>query len=215
MMRRFLWAVLALALVPFAGPAHGQQKGAAATPETAQAFIDKLGQRTLGVLQARDVPAEKRGAELGRILLEGIDFDIVSMHTLGRYGRKPDGQEFREFSMLFSAYIIDLAIEKFGALPIRSYSIVEARPLPNGDVMVNTAVVPDGADTLNTGWRVRGTPEGLKIIDITVDGYSMVTHFSNQFSDWLSKAGLSGLVSKMRGQTKNSPSLVLVRSMRG
>jgi ABC-type transporter MlaC component len=214
-MRRFLWAVLALALVPFAGPAHGQQKGAAATPETAQAFIDKLGQRTLGVLQARDVPAEKRGAELGRILLEGIDFDIVSMHTLGRYGRKPDGQEFREFSMLFSAYIIDLAIVKFGALPIRSYSIVEARPLPNGDVMVNTAVVPDGADTLNTGWRVRGTPEGLKIIDITVDGYSMVTHFSNQFSDWLSKAGLSGLVSKMRGQTKNSPSLVLVRSMRG
>jgi ABC-type transporter MlaC component len=215
MTRRFLWAILVLALVPFGAPAHGQQKAAALTPDAARAFIDKLGERTIGVLQARDLPAEKRGAELGRILLEGIDFDIVSMHTLGRYGRKPDGQEFREFSTLFSAYIIDLAIEKFGALPIRSYSIVETRTLPNGDVMVNTAVVPDGADTLNAGWRVRGTAEGLKIIDITVDGYSMVTHFSNQFSDWLSKAGLSGLVSKMRGQTKNSPSLVLVRSMRG
>ncbi len=214
MMRQVVWALFALLVLQIPGPVHGQQPAAIA-PDAARAFIDKLGQRTLSVLQSRELPAPQRGAALGRILLEGIDFDIVSMHTLGRYGRKPDGSDFKEFSMLFSAYIIDLAIEKFGALPIRSYTIAEARQLPNGDVMVNTAVVPDGAETLNTGWRVRGTPQGLKIIDITVDGYSMVTHFSNQFSDWLSKAGLAGLVTKMRGQTKDSPSLVLVRSMRG
>ncbi|MGQ0675686.1 MAG: MlaC/ttg2D family ABC transporter substrate-binding protein [Rhodospirillales bacterium] len=214
MTRRIIWVLFLVGVVQFPGLSHGQQP-AGLSLETAHAFIDKLGQRTLGVLQSRDLPAPQRGAELGRILLEGIDFDIVSMHTLGRYGRKPEGQEFREFSTLFSAYIIDLAIEKFGALPIRSYTIAEARLLPNGDVMVNTSVAPDGADALNTGWRVRNTPGGPKIIDITVDGYSMVTHFSNQFSDWLSKAGLAGLVAKLRGQTKNSPSLVLVRNMRG
>ncbi len=212
-MRRIFWALFALLLFQIPAPVQGQQT--AITPEAAHAFIDKLGQRTLSVLQSGVLGPQQRGAELGRILLEGIDFDIVSMHTLGRYGRKPDGTDFREFSTLFSAYIIDLAIEKFGAMPIRSYTIAEARQLPNGDVMVNTAVSPEGADTLNTGWRVRNTSVGPKIIDITVDGYSMVTHFSNQFSDWLSKAGLSGLVTKMRGQTKNSPSLVLVRSMRG
>jgi ABC-type transporter MlaC component len=212
-MRRILWAAFALFLVQLPGPVLGQQ--AAIAPEAARAFIDDLGRRTLSVLQSKTLEAPQRGAELGRILLDGIDFDIVSMHTLGRYGRKPDGSDFREFSMLFSAYIIDLAIEKFGALPIRAYAINEARSLPNGDVMVNTTVSPEGADALNTGWRVRNTPSGPKIIDITVDGYSMVTHFSNQFSDWLSKAGLAGLVTKMRGQTKNSPSLTLVRAARG
>lgn len=209
-MRRIGWALLTLVLFHLAAPVQAQQS--AITPEAARAFIDKLGARTLTVLQSN---SPQRGADLGRILLEGIDFDIVSMHTLGRYGRRPDGADFREFSTLFSAYIIDLAIEKFGSMPIRSYTISEARPLPNGDAIVNTVVAPDGGNTLNTGWRVRNTPEGPKIIDITVDGYSMVTHFSGQFSDWLSKAGLSGLVAKMQGQTRNSPSLVLVRAARG
>lgn len=213
MMRRMVLALFALALLQFPAPVQGQQT--AITPEAARAFIDKLGVRTLNALQSASLPPQQRGAELGRILLEGIDFDIVSMHTLGRYGRRPDGSDFREFSTLFSAYIIDLAIEKFGAMPIRSYTVSEARAMPNGDAMVNTVVSSDGGNSLNTGWRVRNTPDGPKIIDITVDGYSMVTHFSNQFADWLSKAGLSGLVTKMRGQTKNSPSLVLVRSMRG
>ncbi len=211
-MQRIVWALFALVLLQVQAPALGQQTAIA--PDAARAFIDRLGQRTLSVLQS-SAPAPQRGADLGRILLEGIDFDIVSMHTLGRYGRKPDSADFKEFSTLFSAYIIDLAIEKFGAMPIRSYDIAEARPLPNGDAMVNTVVIPDGGNSLNTGWRVRNTPEGPKIIDITVDGYSMVTHFSNQFSDWLSKAGLSGLVTKMRGQTRNSPSLTLVRATRG
>lgn len=214
MMRRIVWIVIVCAVVLAPGLGWAQQ-AAALTPDMARGFIDKLGQRTLAVLQSTGMPAPQRGAELGRILLEGIDFDTVAMHTLGRYGRKPDSRDFHEFATLFAAYIIDLAIDKFGALPIRSYSIGSASQLPNGDVMVSTAVSPEGADTLNTGWRVRQTVMGPRIVDISVDGYSMVTHFSGQYADWLSKAGLGGLVTKLRGQVKNSPSLALVQKMRG
>jgi ABC-type transporter MlaC component len=80
-------------------------------------------------------------------------------------------------------------------------------------VVVNTSVAAGG--TINAGWRVRLLPAGPKIIDIVVDGYSMTTHFNGQFQDWLSKAGLDGLVTKMRGQVRNSPSLIVVREIRG
>jgi len=214
MLRRSLGAWLALAVV-FGSSLVSAQQAAALSPDAAREFINKLGQRTLSVLQAQNVSQQQRGAALGRILLDGIDFDIVSMHTLGRFGRRPESKEFQEFSLLFSAYVIDLAIEKFGSMPVQSYSVVSAHGLPNGDVTVNTTVVPGAGQTLNAGWRVRQTPAGPKIVDIVVDGYSMTTHFNGQYQDWLSKAGLEGLVTKMRGQTKNSPSLVLVRSVRG
>lgn len=216
--------LLALALAPAASYAQQTAKTTATpvaavapgalTPDTARSFIDKLGQRTLAVLQSQSTPAPQRGAELGRILLDGIDFDVVAMQTLGRYGRKPDSKDFHEFATLFAAHVIDLAIEKFGSLPVQSYTIGSVNSYPNGDIMVNTAVMPGGGQTLNTGWRVRSTPAGYKIVDISVDGYSMVTHFANQFSDWLSKAGLEGMVTKLRGQTRNSPSLALVRAHR-
>ena len=214
MLRRMMGAWVALALVLMAPVAMAQQ-GGALSPDLAREFINKLGQRTLAVLQSASMPPQQRSAEIGRILLDGMDFDIVSMHTLGRFGRRPDSKEFREFSLLFSAYIIDLAVEKFGSLPVQSYTINSASALPNGDVTVYTTVVPDGGQSLSAGWRVRGTAAGPKIIDILVDGYSMTTHFNGQYQDWLSKAGLEGLVTKMRGQTRNSPSLVLVRSVRG
>ena len=209
-MRRIVRSLIVIAAVLAPGAGATQQ---ALSPDAARAFIEKMGQRTLDVLQAKGSP--QRSADLGRLLLEAIDFDTVAMHTLGRYGRKPDSQDFREFSTLFATYIIDLAIEKFGALPIRGYSIASANALPNGDVMINTVVSPEGADALNTGWRVRQTDRGPKIVDISVDGYSMVTHFSGQYADWLSKAGLGGLVTKLRGQVKNSPSLALVQQVRG
>ena len=183
------------------------------TSETARDFINGLGKRTLSALQQQN--AQQRIAEIGRILLDGMDFDIVSMHTLGRYGRRPDSDEFREFSRLFSAYIIDLAVEKFGSTAIESYAVNGAQELPNGDVLVQTNVVQGAGGSIGAGWRVRETPAGPKIIDILVDGYSMTTHFNGLYADWLSKAGLSGLVNKMRGQTRNSPSLALVQSVRG
>lgn len=214
MQRRFFGAMLAL-LMAFGASLGSAQEAAALSPDAAREFINTLGQRTLKVMQSQNISPQQRGTEIGRILLDGVDFDIVSLHTLGRFGRKPESREFREFSMLFAAHVIDLAIEKFGSMPVQSYSITSAQSLPNGDVTVNTTVVPGGGQSLSAGWRVRQTPTGPKIIDIIVDGYSMTTHFNGQFQDWLSKAGLEGLVSKMRGQTKNSPSLVLVRTARG
>lgn len=209
MLRRttMILAVALLALAP--GAASGQQ---GLSTEQARDFINRLGQRTLAALKGHDLSPRERGAELGRILLDGLDFDTIALHSLGRYGRRADSHEFREFATLFAAHIIDMAIEKFGSLPVESYSITSTQAMPNGDVVVNTSV--SAGTMLNAGWRVRMLSGGPRIIDIMVDGYSMTTHFNGQFQDWLAKAGLDGLVAKMRGQTRNSPSLVVVRAVR-
>jgi ABC-type transporter MlaC component len=210
-MLRKTMMILAVALGLFApGAATGQQSLSA---DQARDFINRLGQRTMVALKGQGMSPRQRGAELGRILLDGLDFDTISMHTLGRYGRRSDSTEFREFSTLFAAHIIDMAIEKFGGMPVDSYAVTSSQSMPNGDVVVNTSVSAGG--TISAGWRVRMLPAGPKIIDIMVDGYSMTTHFNGQFQDWLSKAGLEGLVNKMRGQVRNSPSLVVVREIRG
>ena len=210
-MLRRMTMIVAIALGLFApGVAMSQQSLSA---EQARDFIDRLGQRTMVALKGQGMSPQQRGAELGRILLDGLDFDTISMHTLGRYGRRTDSTEFREFSTLFAAHIIDMAIDKFGSMPVDSYAVTSTQPMPNGDVVVNTSVA--AGNSISAGWRVRLLPVGPKIVDIVVDGYSMTTHFNGQYQDWLSKAGLEGLVNKMRGQVRNSPSLVVVREIRG
>ena len=212
-------AVMAPAMAPGASASAGAtQKAALVAPETltqdaARSFIEALGQRTLGALRVTGLTTEQRTAELGLILLDGVDFDTISMLTLGRYGRRGDSKEFTEFSTLFAAYIIDMAVEKFGAMPIDAYTVTSTTPMPNGDIVVQTSVA--STTTINAGWRVRLVGGEPKIVDIVVDGYSMTTHFAGQFQDWLSKAGLEGLVAKMRSQTRNSLSLVVVRALRG
>ncbi|MCC6469240.1 MAG: ABC transporter substrate-binding protein [Alphaproteobacteria bacterium] len=208
-MLRKLTMIVAVAFGVFAPQAAMSQQSLSA--DLARDFIDRLGQRTMAALKSEG--AQQRGTELGRILLDGLDFDTIAMHTLGRYGRRPDSSEFREFATLFAAHVIDMAVEKFGNMPVESYAVTSTQPMPNGDVVVNTSVAAAG--TINAGWRVRLMAGAPKIVDIVVDGYSMTTHFNGQFQDWLSKAGLEGLVGKMRSQVRNSPSLVVVREIRG
>jgi phospholipid transport system substrate-binding protein len=218
MNRRALLCLLMPSLLVISFAAFGQETAMPAPERSpraaAAAFVEMLDRRLLQVLQQPDMTPRERSVAIARILFDVTDFDVVSAHTLGRYGRLPDSAEFREFSVLFAAHVIDLGIEKLGELQVRSYAVGRADPTADGDVIVTTDVALAGRDGLTLGWRVHlagGTP---RITDIEVDGYSLTTHFNEQYRDWLSKAGLKGLIDKLRQQTRNSPSLAYIRTAR-
>jgi ABC-type transporter MlaC component len=60
------------------------------------------------------------------------------------------------------------------------------------------------------GWRVRAGGDRPKIVDVFVQGASAGMHFRNRFQDWLGKAGVDGMIEKLRSLTKDSPNLALV-----
>ncbi|MCK6449903.1 MAG: ABC transporter substrate-binding protein [Alphaproteobacteria bacterium] len=183
-------------------------KGPTITPDEATNFIREMGNRTVSVLSQQG-DAKARNAAFTAIMLEAMDFEAMALQTLGKMARTVSQNDKKEFTQLFAAYVIDVAIERFGSTKVNSFAIGQLKPQPNGDIKVNTAVTAD--KPLNVDWRLHNKAGKPSINDVEVDGYSLVIHYRGEFE----RAGVSnvpGLIGKLKSLTSNSTALPVVRT---
>jgi len=178
------------------------------TEDAAKAFITTMGDRTMSIMKGSN--AAGRDGAFTQLMLDAIDFDSLANQTLGKMARTVTPTDRKEFTELFAAYVIDVAIQKLGSTAVQSFAIGALKPQPNGDVKVNTAV-QTGDKPLSIDWRVHDKAGQPRINDIEVDGYSLVIHYRGEFE----RAGVStvpGLIAKLQGLTQASPALPVVRT---
>lgn len=203
----------AIALLPAAEAQQRtpQTKAPPKTPVTesaAKAFITTMGDRTMSIMKGSS--AAGRDGAFTQLMLDAIDFDSLANQTLGKMARTVTPTDRKEFTELFAAYVIDVAIQKLGSTSVQSFTIGALKPQPNGDIKVNTAV-QTGDKPLSIDWRVHDKNGQTRINDIEVDGYSLVIHYRGEFE----RAGVStvqGLIAKLQGLTQSSAALPVVRT---
>ena len=189
--------------------APAKPPAAAIAPDAAKKFITDMGNRTVAVL-SNQKSAQARNDAFTTVMIDAIDFDALAMQTLGRMSRTVSPTDKKEFTQLFAAYVIDVAVQKFGTTQVNNFSIGALKPQPNGDIMVNT-MVNTSDKPLNVDWRVHNRTGEPRINDIEVEGYSLVIHYRGEFE----RAGVStvkGLIDKLRGLTAQSVALPTVRN---
>lgn len=156
----------------------------------------------LGVARADDAPRQARAAiekvidaaqragadERGRAALRGgIDIDAIAELILGQKwvgAAARDKDLFREALFASLAYDVSRRIGRQSAeLKVEGW-----RKLSNGDGLAATRILLEGQRPRSVDWRLRGnaTP---RVIDITVDGYSMVAAAREEFVGWLNQNG--------------------------
>jgi ABC-type transporter MlaC component len=212
--KAMLRRIAALAALLFAAPACPAPAAEALAaevlaPEAARQFIVAMGERAVALLGEQG-DAARRNQGFAELMVDAIDFDALAAATLGRMARTASGRDKREFAVLFAAHVIDVAIERFGNLQVEKVTTGNLRAMPNGNVMVNTVIDRRADAALSVDWRVHKTPRGPLINDIEVEGYSLAIHYRGEFE----RVGVStvpGLIDRLRGMTKDSPALPVVR----
>ncbi len=207
MVRSGLLALVLAAFLCAPGPALAEDN---ANMEGARSFITDLGDRTIAVLKGGASSDEERLLALGEILIEGVNFELLGRFALGRQGRRAKGSGFEEYVQLFAAHIIELATERFIELGVTGYDITKVREMPNGDVIVTTAIHHGDDDPFSAGWRVRQRDGRFMINDMLVEGYSVGIHFRNKFERAVD-GGLGGITRKLRGMMSDSPAFALAK----
>jgi len=178
-------------------------------PDAAKKFIADMGNRAVATLGKQGNPTE-RSKEFTNLMLDGMDFDSLAIATLGRMARTASPADKKEFTRLFAAYVIDVALEKFGNIQIHRVAVGATKTEPNGDVKVNTAIDRAGDKPLTVDWRVRSVNGKPKVNDMEVEGFSLRTHYTGEFE----RAGVStvgGLINKLKDLNQNSASWPVVQ----
>lgn len=194
-------------IFPLSGSSHAQSSIPA---ETARQYVQSLGSHTVDVFNMARAPEERRTG-LTRLMLSALDFDAIATMVLGKMARAATPQQKREMNPLFAAYIIDVAVEKFGDMQGMRFGVGSVKPQPNGDAKVYTRIHTSTDDRpMEVMWRVRSTPSGPRINDVELDGSSLVVHYRGEFERDGSET-VAQLIGRLRELTKGSRSLPLTQ----
>jgi phospholipid transport system substrate-binding protein len=170
----------------------------------ANVFIETLGSEVIGMLSDPVLSEEDRVAEFRRLLVNGFDLRTIGRFVLGRHWRRATPAERGEFEQLFEDYIVASYAARLGRYQGETLTVGATRDDGNGDKLVGTEIVPREGPAARVEWRVRAIAGNYKIIDVVVEGVSMVITQRSEFASVIQRSGgqVAGLLTELRKRTE-------------
>ena len=172
------------------------------TLDTGQAteLIEQLGTETLGLLTNKEMARDEQQREVRRLLRKGFAVNTISRFVLGRYWRVSTETQQTEYQSLFVEYVIDYLVANLGRYSGQTFQVVGERADGSRGAIVESRVnSPDGAP-VTVHWRVRGTNNGPKIVDVVVEGVSLALTQRAEFASVIQRKGgsVDGLIEELK-----------------
>ena len=171
----------------------------------ASEFIRELGNRAVATLQTPGMSLEEREAHFRGLLREGFDVRFIGRFVLGAHWRRASRDQQRDYLELFSNYILQVYSMRFGGYAGETITVISERPAGTKDVIVRTRIDRPSGPPIAAEWRVRTTGNRYRIIDVMVEGVSMVITQRSEFSAVIQRNGFEGLIAVLRARTSKLP----------
>lgn len=167
-------------------------------PAQAAKFIETLSGETLTVLQAGDSTLEQREAHVREILARSFDLQTIGRFVLGKAWNRASPEQRQEYQAVFAEFILRTYSRRLGGYAGEEFKIVEAKPLGKRDAVVITEISRPSGPPLEAGWRIRSGNNGLRILDLIVEGVSLAVTQRSEFQTVVNSQGVDGLIESLR-----------------
>ncbi len=193
---RWRWAALALTALLGAGIAGGD--GRAAAEPGPREVIEQTVDGVLAVLRDPALSQGDRHAAIEAIAYERFDFTTMSKLVLARNWKRFSAEQRDEFLREFKDYLASSYGDRIDRYEQEEVEIVGEREEPRGDVTVQTRIVGGENAGVTVDYRLRGRTGRWLVIDVVVEGISLVSNYRDQFREVLSNGGPDHLLARLR-----------------
>ena len=208
--RRGMLAIAAgfLVLGPLARPTH-----AATSQPSAEAVVQGLADDIWTTLNSNGVDESTRIDRLMAMLEARTDVNLISRLALGRYWNQLPEVQQKDYQQLFRDVVIrSLARRLNGYAPDAKdslderFQILGSASAGQNDILVRSKVFPRDGKPLALDWRLRESGAGPVIIDVIVEGASMLVSQRSEFAAVIERHDLDGLIAELRARAASDPS---------
>ncbi len=194
---RFLVGVAALiALGPAAGEAPPLAPDVAV--QQARSVIDATLKEVLQVLAQKILSEADKKKRIEEIAYAHFDFDTMSRLILARNWRHFSQAQRDAFVAEFKKHLSLTYGENLMRYKNETVATTSARAEKNGDVKVRTKIVRSTADPLLIDYRLRQRETTWYVIDVIIEGISLVANFRTQTQAIISDVGADRLIERLR-----------------
>jgi phospholipid transport system substrate-binding protein len=171
---------------------------AAPDPTDASAFISLTGEKVLAVLRDNSLSDEAKLERLIEILDGPIDLELVGRLVLGRHWRTASPEQQATYQRLFRAYALETLASQLNLYSGQTFEIEGAQVANDRDTLVRMLIRSDDRPPLQVEWRLRNRDDGeLVVIDMVVEGVSLIITQRDQFGSIIQREGMDGLLAEL------------------
>ena len=178
-------------------------QGVKATDDASD-FIRMVGQNAISSLSNKEITQAKREVLFRKILHQAFDLRLIARFALGRFWRRANQAQQKEYITLFEDFIVKAYAARFADYKGENFIVGKVRNINDRDDLVQSEVVLENGQKILVHWRVRNG-KSLKIIDVLVEGVSMGITQRDQFAAIINQNGgkIDGLLSALHKKMGN------------
>ena len=196
---RGLAIVGAVALVALGAP----RPAVAAGPGDPAVFVRDFSAQAISVLADRSLSGAHRERAFRELLTTGFDVKAISRFVLGRYWRRATEAEREEFTGLFEDLIVATYSRKFSDYSGQTLKVEAIREENDKMAAVASRILRRTGESIRIDWRLLRRRESWRIVDVVVEGMSMVLSQRSEYAAVIKNDGgrIQGLLAKLREKT--------------
>jgi phospholipid transport system substrate-binding protein len=191
-MRRVSSGALLLALLAPAAPAP------AGPTDDASAMVRTTLDQVLAVLRDKAQPPAQRREKVEKIAYAHFDFDTISRLVLARNWPKLSETQRAEFVVEFKRHLSGTYWKTLEDYRDQKVSVDGARAEKGGDVTVRSSIEGERAEPIRIDYRMRPKGGEWVVIDVIIEGVSLVQNFRGQTQEIIGDVGVDGLIAQLR-----------------
>ena len=162
------------------------------------AGCSKTAEETAASNPALDTPARRE--KLEALAWERFDFSIMSRAVVAKYWRRFSDEQKDAFIREFKAFLSRTYGVRIERYTTETVEIVGERTTSRGNVMVLTRIVGGEFGGAEVEYMLTQVDAGWRIIDVKIEGISLVLNYRDQFKSVLARDGPDDAAATERGE---------------
>ena len=165
-------------------------------------YIEGVGQQAINILKTPIADLQTREFLFARMLNNNFDKKLIHRAVLGKASKGASPEELVRFGKAFDKHIVKVYASQLGVYSNQLFIIDKAFNKGKKDTIVSSHIEHETAPPLRIDWRLRDRGNGIKIIDIAIEGVSLLATKRADFGASIKKGGLHSLIIDL--ETKNA-----------
>ena len=172
----------------------------AADASDAKSFVDGLATQVLAIVKDTEQSKDAKTQKIEALFTDKVDIDFVAKFVLGKHWREATPQQQQDYIGAYKPFILKNYAGRLTRYSGQTYVLKNARSEGDSDYVTMEIKDPNGQD-IGVDYRLRKSGPGrYKILDITVEGVSLLATQRSEFDSIVGQKGIDGLIEALHKQ---------------
>ena len=160
-------------------------------------YVENLGQQAIEILKIHIEDINAREELFRKMLDTKFDKKLLHRAVIGISAKHASKEQLIRFGKAFDEHIIKIYASQLGVYSDQLFVVDKVIKRDKKDTIVLSHIEHATAPPLRIDWRLRDRGKGPKIIDIAIEGVSLLATKRADFSSTIKKGGLHGLITDL------------------